>query len=56
MSLARVDNLDHRSRVAAARKAIYENNYAIDGAGVRKLLQHDSLVPTEVRILLPSLE
>ena len=47
-TLARADNLDRRQRIAAARTSIYENNYAVDSAAVKNLLQRDSLVPTAV--------
>jgi hypothetical protein len=48
-SLARIDDVDRRGRVAAARKSIYEKNLSINGVGVKRLLQEDSLVPTAVR-------
>jgi hypothetical protein len=48
-TLARVDNVSRRSRVEAARRSIYEENFAVDSARVEKLLQSDSLVPTAVR-------
>ena len=51
-TLARVDDVSHRSRVAAARKSIYEKNYAVNSRVVENLLQEDSLVPTAVGICL----
>lgn len=51
-TLARVDNVDRRSRVAAARKSIYENNYAVNSNAVKKLMQVDSSVPTAVCVLV----
>jgi hypothetical protein len=47
-TLARVDDLDCRHRVAVARDLIYEKNYAVDSAAVKRLLKEDSLVPTAV--------
>jgi hypothetical protein len=48
----RVDDLDRRHRVASAREAIYEKRYAVNSAGVERLLFADSLVPTIVGIFL----
>jgi hypothetical protein len=48
--LARVDNLDRQHRVATARRAIYEEKYAVNSSAVGKLLDKDSLVPTTVCI------
>jgi hypothetical protein len=50
MTLARVDDIDRRHRIAVARESIYEKNYAVDSTAVKGLLNKDSLVPTEVRI------
>jgi hypothetical protein len=47
-TLARVDDANRRGRVAAARKSIYEKNYAVNSSAVEKLLKVDSLVPTAV--------
>ena len=47
-SLARVDNMNRRTRLHAARVAIYKKNHPVDGAAVKKLLDEDSLVPTAV--------
>jgi hypothetical protein len=49
-TLARVDNMTRRNRVASARECIYERNYAVDSAAVQNLLKEDSLVPTAVCI------
>lgn len=46
---ARVDDEDRRYRVVAARRAIYEKNYAVNSKAVNRLLQEDSLVLTAVR-------
>lgn len=48
MSLARVDDTKRRSRIKAAREAIYVKNYTIDSMAVENLLREDSLVPTAV--------
>jgi hypothetical protein len=48
-TLARVDDLSRRNRVASAREVIYEKNYAVDGKAMEDLLKVDSLVPTAVR-------
>ena len=48
-TLARVDDLSRRNRVASARDVIYEKNYAVDGKVMDDLLKVDSLVPTAVR-------
>jgi hypothetical protein len=47
-TLARVDDVDRRHRIATARNLIYEKNYAVDSAAVKRLLQKDSLVPSAV--------
>jgi len=49
-TLARLDDVDHRHRVAVARDLIYKKNYAVDSTAVKRLLGKDSLVPTAVRI------
>ena len=49
-SLLCIDNVQRRSRVEAAREAIYVKNSAIDGVAVENLLKEDSLVPTAVSI------
>jgi hypothetical protein len=49
VTMARVDNYRHRSKVSAARRVIYEKNYLVDGAAVDKILKEMSLVPTAVR-------
>lgn len=51
VTLARVDDVSRRTRVAAAREAMYEKgekNCPVNGAAVEKLLKKDSLVPTAV--------
>ena len=47
---ARVDDVDRRSRVQAARTAIYENNHPVNGAAIKRLLDRDSLVPSTVSV------
>lgn len=49
-TFARIDDESRRHRVAAARRAIYEKNYAVNSKAVNRLLQEDSLVPTAVRV------
>ena len=49
-TVARVDDVNRRNRVAAAREIIYEKNYAVDSTAVETLLKKDSLVPTAVCI------
>ena len=44
-----VDDENRRHCVVAARRAIYEKNYAVNSKTVNRLLQEDSLVPTKVR-------
>jgi hypothetical protein len=50
--LVRVDDVDRRHRIATARNLIYEKNYGVDSAAVKRLLQKDSLVPSAVRTYL----
>jgi hypothetical protein len=50
-TLARVDDVTRRNRVASARESIYEKGYAVNSAPVEHLLKKDSLVPTAVRVL-----
>ena len=52
MSLSRVDNLELRSRIKAAREMIYMKDYKTDSKVVEDLLQHDSLVPTIVGLYI----
>ena len=47
-ALVRVDNLSRRAKVESARQLIYEQNWAVDSKPVQRLLQPESLVPTEV--------
>jgi hypothetical protein len=51
-TLARLDDDHRRRRVADARQFIYDQNNQINSAGVERLLQEHSLVPTEVRLFL----
>jgi len=51
MSLVRVDDLNRRSRIKAAREFIYFKNYKVDSKAVEDLLREDSLVPTAVCVL-----
>ena len=51
-TLARTNDVKHRTRVRAARKSIYEKDYAIDSRAVEDLLQEHSLVPTAVFFIL----
>ena len=46
-SLARVDNLDRRSKVKKARSIIYDQDYAVNNEASEKLLKNESLVATE---------
>ena len=48
-TLARVDDLSRRNRVASAREIIYEKKYAVDSKAVVNPLQFDSLFLTAVR-------
>lgn len=48
VSLARVDDVHRRSRLQAARKAIYDHNNLILGAAVKRLLDEESLFPAAV--------
>ena len=48
LSLARTDDVKRRSRVDAAREAVYGKNHTVDSAAVENLLKEDSLVPTAV--------
>jgi hypothetical protein len=49
-TLVRVDDVDHRHRVTVARDLIYQKNYAVDSAAVKRILHKDSTVPTAVCI------
>jgi hypothetical protein len=55
IKLLRVDDEHRRFKVSQARKHIYDNNHAIGSAGVERMLQPLSLVPTTVRLLSTSL-
>ena len=52
VSLARVDDVDRRYCVQAARRAIYESNHPVNGAAIKRLLDQDSLVPSTVSVFL----
>lgn len=47
-TLARVDNLQRRNVVDAARRVIYDKNFQVNSTGVENILQATSLVPTAV--------
>lgn len=47
-SLIRTDTQQRQEKVAAARKLIYQKNYAVDNTQVQALLKDESLVPTSV--------
>ena len=49
-SLARVDGLERRNRIKAAREIIYAKNYKTDSKAVEDLLRRDSLVPTAASV------
>lgn len=51
-TMARVDDVQRRSRIEAARRLIYEKNFTVNSAAVEKILRDMSLVPTAVRCLL----
>jgi hypothetical protein len=53
--IARVDDRARQSKVLAARRIIYEENYAVDCVAVQNLLRNKSLVPTVVRLYIPLL-
>lgn len=48
VTLSRVDDLKHRSKISSAREMIYGKNWAVDSAPIQRLLKPESLVPTEV--------
>jgi len=49
LTLARMDDARHYSRIQAAQEAVYLNNYAIKSKAVEDLLHEESLVPAKVR-------
>lgn len=53
VQLARIDDAARRSKVASARRLIYEKNYAVSGTVVDNLLKEESLVPTSVSAAPP---
>ena len=50
ISLARVDDLERRSCIKAAREIIFMKDYKTDSKAVEDLLRQDSLVPTAVGV------
>lgn len=48
----RRDDADRRQKVVDARKLIYERGYVVNSKKVDDLLKPESLVPTEVCIIL----
>jgi hypothetical protein len=51
-TLARCDDETRRYTVNAARRIIYQENYAVDSNAVETLLKEQSLVPTSVSAIL----
>lgn len=51
-NLRRVDTDDRRKKVHDARKLIYEEGYVPNSTHVENLLKEESLVPTEVFLLI----
>jgi uncharacterized protein YfaA (DUF2138 family) len=49
--MARMDNIQRRNKVAAARRLIYEKNIQVDSTAVKRLLDEMSLVPNVVSSL-----
>jgi hypothetical protein len=47
-TLARVDDIHRRSKIAAARRVIYEKNYQVNSTAVENLLRGESWVPSAV--------
>lgn len=47
-TMARMDDMQRRSRIAAARQLIYEKNMQVDCTAVKRLLHEMSLVPNAV--------
>jgi hypothetical protein len=48
ITMARIDDEHLKFKISRARELIYQDNYAVDSAGVERLLKPLSLVPTEV--------
>ena len=46
--MARMDDMQRCSRIAAARQLIYEKNMQVDSTAVKRLLREMSLVPNVV--------
>jgi hypothetical protein len=47
-TLVRIDDTQRRSKVADARRLIYDRQQLVNGAAVNNLLKKESLVPTAV--------
>jgi hypothetical protein len=50
-TMARMDDIQRRNKVAAARRLIYEKNIQVDSTAVKRLLDEMSLVPNVVSSL-----
>jgi hypothetical protein len=48
ISMAQIDDNNLKFKVSRARDLMYQDNYAVDSAGVEQLLKPLSLVPTKV--------
>jgi hypothetical protein len=51
--LQRCDTKERHGKVVAARRLIYEKQYAVHTSQVEELLKSESLVPTLVKYSLP---
>ena len=49
-TLARKDTMNRRKRISDARKYIHDQNYAVDSAPVKRLIDAESMVPSAVRL------
>ena len=57
VKMARLDDAQSRGRVLAARRLIYEKNFAINSTAVEDLLKGTSQIPTIVSyFLIPSVK
>jgi hypothetical protein len=52
IKLARVDDHQHRYKISRTRELIYQKNFAVDSAGVQRILKPQSLVPTLVNFVV----
>ena len=52
VTLARKDTLQYRVKISNARDIIYDQNRTVDSNFVDNVLKEESLVPTEVLLLL----